>query len=235
MTIYIYSGIGTNKHCIKRLFNELKNYQVKKISLSKILKNNWQKDALAFVIGGGRDVFYAKKLHGVQTDLIYDYVKNGGSYLGICAGAYFGSSYVEFDKNQKLEVLGKRELSFFKGKAIGPAFGPNTFKYKSQFGARGAMISFKPLEKCFRACHNGGCYFEEDKLDNDIEVIARYEEIENKPAAIIKCKVGKGVAILSGVHFEFDSSSIFSSLDLKQYENDRQSLFKYLLKELINA
>ncbi len=235
MFIYIYSGKGTSRHCIKRLFKELKNYQVKKISSSKILKSNWQKDALAFVIGGGRDIFYAKKLHGLQTDLIYDYVKNGGSYLGICAGAYFGSSYVEFDKNQKLEVLGNRELSFFKGKAIGPAFGPNTFKYKSQFGAREAKISFQPLKKCFRVCHNGGCYFEEDKLNNDIEVIARYEEIENKPAAIIKCKIGKGIAILSGVHFEFDSSSIFSSLDLKQYENDRKALFNYLLKELINT
>ena len=53
------------------------------------------------------------------NERIREYVSKGGKYLGICAGGYYASSYVEFEKSTTLEVLGDRELSFFPGKAIG--------------------------------------------------------------------------------------------------------------------
>ena len=38
---------------------------------------------------------------------IIKFIQQGGSYLGICAGAYYGSSFVEFDKNGR--VIGLEE------------------------------------------------------------------------------------------------------------------------------
>ena len=66
--------------------------------------------------------------------MIKDYVTGGGSYLGICAGAYYGASYIEFNKGGELEVIGARELEFFDGKAIGPAIAEYSTENKS--GAR---------------------------------------------------------------------------------------------------
>lgn len=50
------------------------------------------------------------------------YVQSGGSYLGLCAGAYYASSQVEFEPGSTLEVVGDRELDFFPGTARGAAY-----------------------------------------------------------------------------------------------------------------
>ncbi|MBN2479950.1 MAG: hypothetical protein JXA94_06955 [Parachlamydiales bacterium] len=233
MSIYIYSGKGTNKKCIKKLIIQLPKNSCKTITSSKISPLNWQNMASIFIIGGGRDVPYVEKLKNERIKKLKNFVENGGSYLGICAGAYFGSSYVEFDKNQKLEVLGKRELCFFSKKAIGPAFGPNTFKYKSEFGARAALVKCYPLDVSFRVYHNGGCYFEEPSDDENVEIIARYLEIKNNPPAIVKCKVKNGIAILSGVHFELDSSFLLNkNEDFQYHELYRKKLFNWIFDQL---
>ena len=56
----------------------------------------------------------------ISEDLFFnfaqEFVENGGSYLGICAGAYFACDYIEFDKNGPLEVVGPRDLKFYPGK-----------------------------------------------------------------------------------------------------------------------
>ncbi len=44
------------------------------------------------------------------TRRIRDFVSEGGRYLGICAGAYFGSKEVRFDVGGPMEVKGDRDL-----------------------------------------------------------------------------------------------------------------------------
>ena len=44
-----------------------------------------------------------------------EYVNGGGSYLGLCAGAYYACARVEFEMGSELEVVGERELAFFPG------------------------------------------------------------------------------------------------------------------------
>lgn len=51
-----------------------------------------------------------------------DYVRRGGAYLGLCAGAYYASSRVQFEPGSALQVVGSRELSFFPGVARGAAY-----------------------------------------------------------------------------------------------------------------
>ena len=80
-----------------------------------ISAGNWTEDAALVAFGGGYDSGFVKSLGKDGTAIVRNYVLSGGSYLGICAGGYFGCAEVEFDKGGPLEVVGKRDLGFFPG------------------------------------------------------------------------------------------------------------------------
>ena len=86
------------------------------------------------IIPGGRDLPYVEHISQECCDLIKKFISNGGSYLGICAGAYFSSTHVIFDPNGPLQVVGPRSLGLFPGRTVGPAF-PG-FVYNSTCGSR---------------------------------------------------------------------------------------------------
>lgn len=151
------------------------------------------------IMPGGRDKPYHAHLQGSPNQKIRQFVEDGGTYLGICAGAYYGCKLVEFDKGFPLEVFEERELSFFNGSAIGPAYGKGTFEYGTEKGARLAKLGMK--DKIFHVYYNGGPYFSGDFTN--VKILARYLDLPERPPAIIECKVGKGRAILSGVHLEY--------------------------------
>ena len=150
-----------------------------------------------FIMPGGRDRPYAAALDGRGNAQIRSFVEQGGTYLGICAGAYYGAKRVEFERGSPLEVSEDRELAFFDGIATGPAYGPG-FAYNSEQGARMALLHTE--QGIMRVYYNGGCTFQGD-LQN-VKIHARYQDIKGHPPAIIECAVGKGQAFLSGVHLE---------------------------------
>ena len=72
---------------------------------------------------GGADLPYCTHLNGHGNSLIRGFVESGGSYLGLCAGAYYGCGHVEFELgNPSMEVQGPRELRFFPGTAKGSVY-----------------------------------------------------------------------------------------------------------------
>lgn len=73
------------------------------------------KDCQLMVFGGGYDLGFEAAVGKNGAKIIQDFVKNGGSYLGLCAGAYWACDYIEFDKDGPLEVVGERRLKFFPG------------------------------------------------------------------------------------------------------------------------
>ena len=202
---------------------------------------NWEGSTGAVVFPGGRDLPYHEALRGEAATRIRRFVEAGGAYIGFCAGGYFGARRVEFDRGQPLEVVGDRELGFFPGIAAGPAYGPGTFAYETDQGARAALVRWSPDATTDRAApifFNGGCIFcgAEDLVG--IEVIGRYAELPGEPAALIACRVGDGVAILSGVHPEFSSSSLQGGSDhlsnvaaaLAPYESERRAILRLILE-----
>lgn len=171
-----------------------------------------------FVMPGGRDRPYHAALQGTGNERIREFVENGGTYVGICAGAYYGCSRVEFDKGFPLEVCEDRELKFFDGIAVGPAYGKGTFEYTSEKGARKAKL--KCANGILHVYYNGGCTFEGDL--SKVEILARYLDLPDHPPAIIQCTVGKGRAILSGVHIELGHlTENISSNQVKMEMKDR--------------
>jgi len=191
---YIYKGKGTLTTSFSGPF----------LHRQELCEGNWINDASILIMPGGRDRPYHKDLQGSGNAQIRRFVEQGGIYLGICAGAYYGCKRVEFNKGFPLEVCEDRELGFFSGTAVGPAYGNGTFSYSNSSGARAAKISTNTGD--FHVYYNGGCTFEGDL--SCYKILARYVELPSQPAAIIECSMGKGKAILSGVHLEMMPSHL---------------------------
>lgn len=215
----VYNGPGTTPGSVKHAVESLKDflepfYAVSTVSAKALQTEPWTSKASAVVFPGGADLPYVKECKPIKAK-ISDFVrKQGGTFIGFCAGGYFGSGRVEFAKgNLELEVTGNRDLKLFPGIARGPAF--DGFQYNSEVGARAAMLKL-PDGSEFASYYNGGSLFvDADKFDG-VEVLARYSETtdvpywdtssitkDSGPAAVVLCSAGKGRALLTGPHLEF--------------------------------
>lgn len=246
--IFLYNDEGVSKLSLEHTFSMLQQFfprkPIIKINANEVIDGSWQEDAFLFAIPGGADLLYQAKLKGKGNENIRNFVSNGGIYLGICAGAYYASSYVEFDLGGQLEVIGQRELGFFLGKTVGPAL--SYYKYNTHEGAIAAEVSFTLSEigmdtkPSISLYHHGGCFFENgDNLPN-INVLANYV-IPDKAnlAAIILAKFGKGLALLSGVHFEIEPVMLDENdpnlhdviPKLKESNISRKNMLEYCFKK----
>lgn len=246
--ILIYKDEGANDFCISALLFALmyekidQKYSIELANKDVLKKTDWHQKTHLLIFPGGRDIPYHNALKGSGNDSIKDFVNSGGNFLGICAGGYYGSALIEFEKNGPLEVIAERELKFFPGIARGPAYGLGKFNYRNEEGAQIAKINLMSCLSVQMAAYcNGGCAFLEAEKYHPVSVLARYADIEEQPAAIIKCNVGNGLAILSGVHPEYSAYHEFTQkkikgplfLALKEIEKERRALFSNMMNELI--
>lgn len=225
IVVYFDEGVASLsfRHTVDALL-AVSSFPVRQVDHAFFTQDHWEKTTRLVVFPGGRDIPYHKKLQGLPNQRIAAYVASGGQYLGICAGAYYGAAAIEFEKGGALEVLGRRELAFFPGVAIGPAFGPNQFCYDSEAGSKIAKILSNGVH--YPLYYNGGCYFKAPELYPTVSVVGRYSDLEGEPAAIVKCAVGKGHALLCGVHPEYKSECL-------QDESKRATFWAQLISNLI--
>ena len=246
-------AIDSLKSALKSLTSSLPRgtYVIDTTTTAEIRGGKWMDSCCLLVMPGGRDLPYVKELAGQGNDYIRQFVFEGGSYLGLCAGAYYACRRVEFAVGDPaMEVVGPRELAFFPGIGRGPVF--PEYDYKSNRGARAASITLEPAgEKVvqetyqtpispivFPLYYNGGCNFVpfDDHPSAQFEVLATYTGKDEDStgskvpgskhlSAIVSCKCGKGKAILSGVHFEVTAKL------LVQYHDDDEYI-KPLLPQL---
>ena len=109
--VLIYNDEGTGKLCILQTYDAIQKV-CKKLRVSVRMEyvghkdvlntdDKWEDDTFLFVIPGGKDKPYFELLKGKGNRRIMNFVKNGGSYLGICAGAYYGAERIEFEKGKQ--------------------------------------------------------------------------------------------------------------------------------------
>ncbi|KAI9797254.1 MAG: biotin holocarboxylase synthetase [Piccolia ochrophora] len=237
MNVLVYSGNGSTiesvRHCLYSLRRLLSsNYAVIPVTGDVIIKEPWTISCALLVFPGGADLGYCRTLNGEGNRRISQYVRRGGSYLGLCAGGYYGSSRCEFEiGNKHLEVVGSRELAFFPGTCRGCAY-PG-FVYHSEDGARATELSVQKeafaggvLPDVFRSYYNGGGVFVDaaKHRDDGVEVLAKYV----KPiavdggdgrAAVVHCKIGDGGALLTGPHPEFAAANLNKAADGAGFSN----------------
>lgn len=243
--VLIYSGPGVSasalSHTLKSLRTLLPSYDVQCINAQSLAVDPWIQSTSLLVIPGGRDLPYVDQLsrtHRLQNATtssradarIRQYIEeHGGSFVGICAGAYYASSTCEFERGDRvMQVVGDRPaLQFYPGTCSGTAY-PG-FVYESDQGARlidVAMEGQNEGEKQWTTYYNGGGAFinAEQFKQQGVEILGRYVSDQNasnassdiqqhrlKPeyegqAAIVFCRKGKGQAILYGTHPEFPVS-----------------------------
>ena len=203
LKVKVYSDQGAGPISIQgsiALFRKLEGVCVKTIKATEVIDGSWMSDCDIFVMPGGRDIPYDRALRGEGNQNIRSFVENGGTYVGFCAGAYYGAKDIVFEEGEACEVIESRELGFFPGKAIGAINFTKKFDYLSYDSA--TMVEIEFLKKEYLSFYYGGCYFEKASEFDNVDVLASYKKIDQP--AIVDCQVGLGRAILSGVHFEVE-------------------------------
>ncbi|KAL6947427.1 hypothetical protein ACO0RG_000001 [Hanseniaspora osmophila] len=242
MNVLVYNGPGASPVCVHHTVETLRNllepyYAVTTISNRALLTEPWMTKTSALVFPGGADIPYTKECQPILSEIQKFVKKKGGLFIGICAGAYWGTSRCEFYENHPtMEVSGNRDLKFYPGIARGPTF-PD-FHYKSQSGARVVTLNVDNGTKV-KSYYNGGCSFISPEAYENVEVLARYtdekdemwvqlksENEKSKDAAVVLCSQGKGKALLIGPHPENVPEIMLKSKEDGPYDTN-------LLKELI--
>ncbi|KAF4682527.1 hypothetical protein FOZ60_010433 [Perkinsus olseni] len=129
-----------------------------------------------------------------------------------------------FDEGGPLEVVGPRELAFHTGPAVGPHLA--TYEYNSNSGARAAELTDSGSGDAalphgpIYAYFNGGACFPESQFPVGCRSEVLYRYASSGEPAILRCPVGRGKAILSGVHFEVMPEDLaeLHDTDLSEHE-----------------
>lgn len=269
--IIIYNDYGTSSTSVSATQESLTQvfgdkYAIILADKSYVNHADWPSKTALFVMPGGFTRPHYDNLAEGGNQKISQFVNSGGKYLGICAGGYYGCRRTEFDVNHPLEVILEGPLNFYAGTAIGPAYGPNTYQYDSESGMRAAHIGCPdgktPSTKVY---FNGGCYFSEPEalltestltestltkspitafkgIQQNVTVLSRYLDLPNNPPAIIATQNNRGIAVLSGVHFETSAKFIDKSegadaadcQELENHEAGRAALFQNILINVLS-
>lgn len=226
----VYGGAGVDLHGLDYTLRAFRNvgYQTT-LMQAACLRSQWMNTIDILVIPGGRDMPYQEALQGEPNASIRRFVEQGGRYLGICAGAYYGAARIQFAMNTPLEISVDRELAFYNGVAMGPIYGADQFCYHSLRGARLAKVAWD----CgvTSVYFNGGCGF----VAGEGKIVATYQDLPHSPAAIVSCQIGKGKAVLCGVHPEYVADAIPSRILHRDGGHDfdaQPSLWNHLLADI---
>jgi glutamine amidotransferase-like uncharacterized protein len=167
-------------------------------------------DIIAFP--GGSYVSYRNDLETDGIAIIRDFVRNGGSYFGICAGALF-ATYVY--------------LGFFNGSFSNPING--TGMYLTQMlvnrNSTGPDLSSEP--ESYQTMYWGSSYFYGQEISGVIP-IANYS-MNNKPG-MIALHYSYGTVFLSSPHPEYEEGSDRDGTNFGDYLNDPDTEWNMLLK-----
>lgn len=223
-SIVIYQDDGVGEFGLSCLQSFFADRRVQLVSAHDVIEGAVFEDCDIFVMPGGADLPYCRKLNGQGNQNIRDFVEGGGTYLGICAGAYYACSAIEFHKGREDEICQTRELALIDAVAIGSL--PELAPYYDDRLETVAVAELKAGQDV-AAYYHGGCKF---TMNEEVIVHARYN-IEGNPAAIIEKPVDKGRVILSGVHLEISAD------DVKNYpleEGDDAARLKLIASNLKN-
>jgi biotin--protein ligase len=256
MNILVYSDLGASPNSIKHTYNTLASilghvYDIIQIDRKVLQSEPWEVGCVMLAMPGGRDMPYCEALNGEPNKRIQKFIHDGGRYLGLCAGAYYASTSIEFEKGRTLmEIIQPRELSLYPGISRGTVY-PG-FVYNSESGARSVTVTLErealveyygndsllPPPEEIKMYYNGGGYFVHPERYDNVTVLCRYkdpsglcdtEDEPKGPAAVVHCTVGAGHALLIGTHPEYD----ITSEDLLLVDQHVSKPVKTILSDLI--
>jgi glutamine amidotransferase-like uncharacterized protein len=181
-----------------------------------ILKGYLNKEIDYFIVPGGSTSHMLAELRSKGVRMIHKYVKDGGFYIGICAGAYLAARWVDFQSEQ-LTLRKKRPLSFYPGIHKGPSTGVYSSEDNSGFRCVDVLVHDTKLS----AYLNGGGVFVGPEKHKNVRILGRYETGE---VCAVECAYGKGKAFLSAVHIEYQPQLMLEDEHIKREDIERLKL-----------
>jgi glutamine amidotransferase-like uncharacterized protein len=198
---------------------------------------------------GGYAYWYNYFITKAGKERIRNFVKNGGGYLGICAGAFFASDRivwegVPYDDNAHYNKYGELtgyDLDLFPGTGTGPIneianwnaerWNMTTFNFQKE---NTVLSYYKTIPYSEDIIYIGGPYFSIDKdAESKVEILATYN-YNGKPA-IVAFQCGSGKVVLSGPHpeIEEDSDRDGVTIDREDTMDDKGSDWE-LVRHILN-
>lgn len=166
----------------------------------------------AIFMPGGQSRCFKSKLEGEGDRKIQEFVEQGGAYYGFCGGSYYPCENVDFTGDQFSIKKENSGLVFFNGLAKGSIAELTDGRYydDSLLSCAAAKLSYDGGKKADIYYH-GGPRFIGDFNNASCEVLATYDALtEGENAAVIKCKIGNGYAVLTALHPEVDYNVLYN-------------------------
>lgn len=253
--ILVYDDDGTAdtgdlKRCLRAYFEPLKIETASVRGEDVLYKDALNDEILAFFLPGGAATPYMQKLKTLGNQKIRDYVSAGGIYFGICAGAYYAAEKISFENDvPELALEQHCGLDLIKARAVGTLkkdFGLAPYGKPTPANAAVVKVIWREDAGEHGVFYHGGPKFEDVR---DAEVLAVYKDAAGQPPAILQRSYGKGLVIVSGVHFEDDALSLEALVrhhktlekrakgirsEIIKCEASRQSLTDKLMAKLVN-
>jgi len=199
LSVAIYNDTGVWRSGIDALELYLKSRGINFTLINATsIKDGALKNYNILIMPGGWAYDYWLALGPKGNEMIKNFVKDGGGYLGICAGAYYASGAIMWEASIYHYSLGIANLV-----AIGPKKGyhwPAEVMLRVNSTEEGIKWG---LNKTFVVVYIGGPEF--GYLSKNITVLAVYGD-DGKPA-IVLARYDKGKVALSGVHLEVREST----------------------------
>lgn len=209
---YIDAGTSDVTRVMRAIARELRPgaYQLRAVMADDLRHDAALFDhAALFVMPGGADLPFCEALNGAPNQRIRRFVEEGGVYLGICAGAYYACRELSFHAGSADAICGPRELGFVDAVALGSLpelTGGIAYDATPRSAAAAEIRTTEHLSTTpvsLYAHYHGGCCFDfGGRTCHGAHVLAVYTGIDRNPPAIVSARVGKGRAILTGVHLE---------------------------------
>ncbi len=192
--IALYTGVGSQMSKDIEFF--LKEHQIpfSKINHSEIQKGNLE-DFQTLIIGGGSvfDIVPALQHSGVYE--IQQFVKKGGKYVGICAGAYIACKQYYDESGTAYRGINLLNVDFFRGK------GEEVVEMKTKGG------------KKFNLFYCNGPVL--NKIYDDTKTIAKNA---NNEIVVLKKQYYSGEVVLFSAHPE---GNLYNNISAKELGSDK--------------
>ena len=228
--IALYSGQGTDEGCIQATENmfEWMGYTVRLVTSNDI--NNGGLDNFKILCVPGGDMYqYSQDISSKGKENIKDFIRDGGSYIGICGGSYFTGEKVIWQGNQ----LPMTPLGIFPGTTRGPvdeiAPYPQCVMCKVNIVDSTHPITQSEQDSTWIIyCY--GPMFTPD-TGADISILGRYD-IGNQPM-MISFDYGDGRVFIIGTHPEFEEDSERDGFPASDVWDDRGSDWELMRRAVL--
>ncbi|HEY2735281.1 MAG TPA: BPL-N domain-containing protein [Polyangiales bacterium] len=194
--------------------------RIRRIFASEICASDaWHEGTRFVAMPGGADAPYAERLNGRGNASILRYLHAGGGFFGVCAGAYYACARISFEPSTLGAITGSRELALFRGTAFGSLHDlAAPYSLDHLHCAEVARVYAPNDASVLRALYWGGPELVPD-LGTRYRPLLHYVRGDGRPSLAAVCvEVGRGRAVLTGVHAEVLGSQF--PIEVSRYGDD---------------